>query len=150
MNGDDVRGVNRLIIDGIAGVVDLVEAVHHNIAGIPGLRDRSKPPRTTGITGLVYRSIRGVAGLTGYWARPFAGAACALARGSAAIRQDARRSLAALNGVLGDYLAASSNPLAITMRCAGAVSPCRMNAPRSERQSRTPPASWSCCCTACA
>jgi pimeloyl-ACP methyl ester carboxylesterase len=115
MNGDDVRGVNRLIIDGIAGVVDLVEAVHHNIAGIPGLRDRSKPPRTTGITGLVYRSIRGVAGLTGYGLdRSLARLAPLLGEGSNSPRREAI--VAALNGVLGDYLAASGNPLAITMR----------------------------------
>ena len=30
----DLRGVNRLTIDAIAGVVDLVEAMHHNLAGV--------------------------------------------------------------------------------------------------------------------
>ena len=115
MNGEDVRGVNRLIIDGILGVVDLVEAVHYNVASIPGLRARSMQPRTSGITGLVYRSIRGMAGLTGYGLdRLLARLAPLLGDGSNSPRREAI--LAALNGVLGDYLAASSSPLAITMR----------------------------------
>jgi pimeloyl-ACP methyl ester carboxylesterase len=115
INGDDVRGVNRLIIDGILGVVDLVEAMHYNIASIPGLRARSRQPRTSGIAGLVYRSIRGVAGLTGQSLDTLlARLAPSLGERSNSARREAL--LAALNGVLGDYLAASSNPLAITMR----------------------------------
>ncbi|MGE5669029.1 MAG: esterase/lipase family protein [Betaproteobacteria bacterium] len=115
INGDDVRGASRLVIAGIAGVVDLVEAMHYNIAGIPGLRDRSQLARTTGITGLVYRSIRGVAGLTGYGLdRLLARLAPSLGEASNSAGREAI--LAALNGVLGDYLAASGNPLAITMR----------------------------------
>ena len=110
----DLRGVNRLTNAGIAGVVDLVEAMHHNIASIPGMLAEPKRDRTTGITRLVYRSIHGVIGLVGH------GLDGLLARlepmlGERSTSLGREALLAALNGVLGDYLAASNNPLAITM-----------------------------------
>jgi len=110
----DLRGLNRLTIAGIAGVVDLVEAMHHNIASVPGLIARPKRDRTTGITGLVYRSIRGAIGLVGHALDGLlAGLGPWLGEGSTWPGREAL--LAALNGVLGDYLAASNNPLAITL-----------------------------------
>ena len=62
----DLRGVNQLTIAGIAGVVDLVEAMHHQIASVPRMIAKPKRDRTTGITRLVYRSIHGVVGLVGH------------------------------------------------------------------------------------
>jgi hypothetical protein len=111
----DLRGVNQLTIAGIAGVVDLVEAMHHNIALIPRIVARPQRDRTTGITRLVYRSIHGVVRLVGH------GLDSLLARlmpllGERSTWPGREALLAALNGVLGDYLAASNNPLAITMR----------------------------------
>ena len=46
VNAADLRGINRLTIDGIAGVVDLVVAMHFNIASVPGLRARPDPRAT--------------------------------------------------------------------------------------------------------
>jgi hypothetical protein len=43
-------------------VTDVVESMHRNIARVPG-RATAPGERTTGITGLVYRSVRGVTGL---------------------------------------------------------------------------------------
>ena len=110
----DLRGANQLTIAGIAGVVDLVEAMHHNIAVIPRIVARPQRDRTTGITRLVYRSIHGVVRLVGH------GLDSLLARlmpllGERSTWPGREALLAALNGVLGDYLAASNNPLAITM-----------------------------------
>jgi pimeloyl-ACP methyl ester carboxylesterase len=110
----DLRGANRLTIAGIAGVVDLVEAMHHNIAIVPRMIAGSNEDRTTGITRLVYRSIHGVVGLVGH------GLDSLLARlmpllGERSTWPGREALLAALNGVLGDYLEASNNPLAITM-----------------------------------
>lgn len=110
----DLRGINRLTIAAIAGVVDLVEAMHHQIAIVPPLIGRPKQDRTTGITRLVYRSIRGVVALAGH------GLDGLLARlapllGKRSTWPGREPSLAVLNGVLGDYLAASGNTLAITM-----------------------------------
>lgn len=110
----DMRGINQLTIDAVAGVVNLVEALHYNIASIPGIRGKQLPRRTTGITGLVYRSINGAIGLVGD------GLDRLLAKldpllGSRSTWPGRDAVLAALNGVLGDYLEASKNPLAITM-----------------------------------
>ena len=106
----DLRGFSRLSIDAVAGLTDVVEAMHHNIA--TGARQRGP---TRGITGLVYASVRGVTRLVGRGLDPsLALLAPALGGGSSSPGREAL--LAALNGVLGDYLAASANPLAISMR----------------------------------
>jgi pimeloyl-ACP methyl ester carboxylesterase len=111
----DLRGVNQLTIAGIAGVVDLVEAIHHTIPGVRGLLAKPKRDRTTGIARLVYRSIQGVVGLVG------GGLDMLLAQlepllGERSDWPGRAALLAALNGVLGDYLTASGNSLAIRMR----------------------------------
>jgi len=111
----DLRGVNRLTIAGIAGVVDLVEAMHQQIASVPGLLAKPRQDRTSGITRLVYRGIHGMIGLVGH------GLDTLLAQfepllGERSTWPGRETLLAALNGVLGDYLAASNNPLAITMQ----------------------------------
>lgn len=110
----DLRGISRLAIEATTGVTDLVEAMHHNIAQIPGLRTTSPTGVTRGITGLVYRSIRGVTRLVG--------SGIDVALGQLAPLLDERSTIpgheavqAALNGVLGDYLTTSANPLAIPM-----------------------------------
>lgn len=110
----DLQGVARLAIDATAGVTDMVEELHHNIARAVFLTPPEQGP-TRGITGLVYRSIREVNRLVG-------GGMDAVFRqivprlpveGSSVGREAV---LAALNGVLGDHLADSGNPLAIPMR----------------------------------
>jgi pimeloyl-ACP methyl ester carboxylesterase len=111
----DLRGVSRLTIDGIAGVVDLVEAMHYNIASVPRILAKPKRDRTTGITRLVYRSIRGVIGLVGHRLDRLLKRLEPLL-GERSTWPGREALLAALNGVLGDYLVASNNPLAITMR----------------------------------
>jgi hypothetical protein len=111
----DVRGASRLAIDATTGLTELVVAMHLTIARRPGVLGTPSPGRVRGIAGLVYRTIRGTTGLVG------GGIDAVLARlmplldeASPSRRREAV--LAALNGVLGDYLAASSNPLAIPMR----------------------------------
>ncbi len=129
----DLHGVARLGVDATTGMTDLVEAMHAAIARPDlGLRGAA-PARTNGITGLVYRSIRGVTGLTG------AGLDAVLARrGVEHERTSAEREavIAALNGVLGDHLAATANPLAIPMRLHHAGRPLAL---RSEALSRAIP-----------
>ena len=65
MNATDLRGASRLAIQATLGLTHLVENLHHNILRTPlPLGETSHAP-TTGITGLVYRSIRGVTRLVG-------------------------------------------------------------------------------------
>ncbi len=56
----DLRGASRLAVDATRGLADLVEAMHHTIGRTPGVLGSAPAGRTRGITGLVYRSVRGV------------------------------------------------------------------------------------------
>jgi len=110
----DLRGAGRLVIDATTGITALVEAMHAVISPVVPSRHK-KEARTAGITGLVYRTVRGATRVVG------AGIDAALAqlvplletRDSSPQREAV---VAALNGVLGDHLVATGNPLAIDMR----------------------------------
>lgn len=109
----DLHGVARLGVDATVGVTDLVEAMHAAIARPASTLRGKAAARTGGIAGLVYRSIRGTTALTGI------GLDALLARGNAGYERTspARDALiAALNGAVGDHLAATGNPLAVPMR----------------------------------
>ena len=110
----DMRGFSSLAIDATTGLTDLVEAMHRTIARVPGLGTPTPGP-TTGITGLVYRSVRGVTRLVGGSIDAVLGLLIPmLGEGSSSPGREAV--LAALNGVLGDYLDATENPLAVPMQ----------------------------------
>lgn len=113
VRASDLRGLNRLVIDATAGVTDVVEALHHNIARAPGTLAEPARGRTRGITGLVYRSIRGITRLVGAGIDAALAPFTPLGEGSSSFRRET--ALAALNGVLGDHLVATGNPLAISM-----------------------------------
>jgi hypothetical protein len=111
----DVRGFARLSTQATVGLADLVEAMHHRIARPLGRGSTQSPQRTRGLTGLVYKSVRGVTRLVG------GGLDALLAQlrptlAGRASSPEREAVLAALNGVLGDYLVASDNPLATPMR----------------------------------
>lgn len=111
----DWRGAVRLATDATTGLTDLVEAVHGRVLRPPGLRTPAPADRAGGLTGVVYRSVRAVQRGVG---RGLEGVLAALdvpgvlPRGG---RPSARRDaiVSALNGVIGDRLEASGNPLAI-------------------------------------
>ena len=122
----DIRGLAQLATQGVVGVTDLAETVHGNVykaVAVPfgplgqAFIDRAPGAsgvRQRGITGLVYGSVRGVARLAGGAVNAaLAGAAPLLPRQSSSPTREAM--LSALNGVLGDQLLASANPLTITM-----------------------------------
>ena len=111
----DLRGASRLVIDATAGITDLVEAMHRNIARVPVRTASVENGRATGITGFVYRTVRGVTRVVGGGLD--AGLALLTPALASVPNVPARESvLSALNGVLGDHLAESKNPLAITMQ----------------------------------
>lgn len=111
----DLHGLGRLGLDAVRGTTQLVEAVHRTIATRPlgPLAPLAAP--VTGIAGLVFRSILGINAGVGHaldramrpWLDNRRGAASPAARETL---------LAVLNGVLGDHLARSGNPLAIPMQ----------------------------------
>lgn len=111
----DLLALGRLAADATLGLTDLVEAMHATITAIPGPLGPSTQGPTGGISGLVYGSIRSITRLVGggldalhLHTTPL------LAEQPASPEREAL--LAALNGVLGDYLSATKNPLAIRMR----------------------------------
>jgi pimeloyl-ACP methyl ester carboxylesterase len=114
----DLRGAARLATDATAGLVDLVEAMHERIARVPGFGSASPAGRTRGITGLVYKSVRGVTRVVGGSVDALLGLIApaldpALDPDRAGPEREAL--VAALNGVLGDHLVATANPLATPM-----------------------------------
>ncbi|MCK5687865.1 alpha/beta hydrolase, partial [Myxococcota bacterium] len=118
-NKSDIRGAGHLAIDAIRGISDLSEDLHQTIGTLAGLLGSPHHNRTTGLTGLVYHSIRKVSGWAG------SGMDILLDHLDSSSEEAGEESasspkreaiLAALNGVLGDHLAASDNPLAIRMQ----------------------------------
>jgi pimeloyl-ACP methyl ester carboxylesterase len=109
-----LRGASQLVTEAVGGVVDTVEAMHRNISGLAPIVGASREGPTRGITGLVYRSVRVVSQAVGV------GLDAGLEQFSPLLKyqgvsRNRERALATLNGVLGDYLVATGNPLAIPM-----------------------------------
>ncbi len=110
------RGFGRLAADGVVGATHLVEAMHVEILRrIPFIGEVASQG-LGGISGQVYRSVRGVARGAGFgldlllqWTTTPEGW-----RGPD--ESGVRRWRAIVNGVVGDHLLASANPLAIPMR----------------------------------
>src|ERR1041385_9239593 len=109
-----VRGVSALVFDAIEQTSRIVEGMHANIAAVSLPLGKGTDLRTRGIARLVYDGIRIVnrslhAALDGALRLLSSGSDPALSKP----QWDAVRS--AINGVLGDHLVASANPLAIPM-----------------------------------
>ncbi len=111
----DLLGFSRLAIDSTVRLTDLVEAMHAAITGAPGICAAPARWTTSGISGLVYNSIRKVTGLVGGGLDAILTPGMHMP-GQSRSTPERETALAALNGVIGDYLAATDNPLAIPMR----------------------------------
>ena len=118
----DLRGASRLVVDATLGLASLVETMHHNILRTPGILGKATRQPTSGITGFVYKTVRGVTRLVGGGIDAVLGRLVPIFKGAAS-SPEREAVLAALNGVLGDHLQAGANPLAIAMqlRCGGRV-----------------------------
>ncbi|HET9976228.1 MAG TPA: alpha/beta hydrolase [Burkholderiaceae bacterium] len=111
---NDLRGLAQLGVDAVLGVTRVVEAMHHTIASRPRPIGPGPIGQTAGITGLVYRAIRGTTRSVG---RGLDALLLTLPRNarSSAPSPDREAFVAAVNGVWGDHLARTTNPLAIRM-----------------------------------
>lgn len=115
---DVERGASRLIIDATTALTDVVEAMHHNIvrgpfgAVSPGA-ERFTHGRTRGLTGLVYGSIRSITRVAGSGLDRLLEGRAEPLDAPTSRRRDIL--VAALNGVVGDHLARTGNPLASPM-----------------------------------
>ena len=118
LRASDLRGVVQLAAQATAGVARMAEGVHQSVWGTLGMPGGKTPGQTRGLTGLVYQAVQGVTQLVGHGAdavltrlQPLLDAADA----SPPESPEREAVLAALNGVLGDRMAASGNPLASRM-----------------------------------
>ena len=117
---DQLRGATKLAVEATKNVTTVVEKMHHTIAGGPDLLGRPLEELSKLFAGPTYSAIRGVTSVVG------AGLDLALRKLQPVLDQagaDRGAVLAALNGVIGDYLAETGNPLAITMKLTSQVEP---------------------------
>ncbi|MBX9818535.1 MAG: alpha/beta hydrolase [Burkholderiaceae bacterium] len=115
----DLRGVVQLATQATRGVARMAEGVHQSVWGSMGVPGGKTAGTTRGLTSLIYQTVQGVTQLVGTGAeailtklQPLLDAADAEAPNT----PQREAVLAALNGVLGDRLAASGNPLATRMQ----------------------------------
>lgn len=126
----DIQGLAQLATQGTLGVTGLAEAVQGNVykavaatLGPLGARFVDKTPgasgvKPLGITGLVYGGVKGVTRLAGGMANAVLSQLVARTAPQAGTRGSSPQReamLSALNGVLGDHLLETANPLAIRM-----------------------------------
>jgi pimeloyl-ACP methyl ester carboxylesterase len=105
----------RLAVDATVGVTDLVEKMHHTIQLAHPPLGTSRAGNTRGLTGFIYRRIRGTTRLVGKGLDAGLGSVSTLLpeEVSTATRD---AFVSAINGVYGDYLVRTNNPLAIEMK----------------------------------
>lgn len=109
-----VHGLGKLAFDAVEQVTTIVEGMHRNFSPAQSVLAPAAEHRTGGITGLVYRCIQGInSGLRLGFDAALTPLQVAGAGGASVAEETAQ---AILNGVVGDYLEASGNPLALPMR----------------------------------
>jgi len=113
-NVTDLRGAARLAFDATLGITTLVEKMHHTIQLVHPPLGASRAESTRGLTGLIYRSIRGTTRVIGKGLDAgLAPVAALLPEGESSTGRNAW--VSAINGVYGDHLERTANPLAIEM-----------------------------------
>jgi hypothetical protein len=114
----DLRGMARLACDSTVAVTGIVEHMHGTIRRLPLPFGRPASPPDAGAAKVVYAAIRLVTGLVGKGVdtalQPLAG--LGQEREDPALRAQL---LAVVNGICGDHLASTGNPLATGMALRG-------------------------------
>ncbi len=111
----DLRAYTRLATDATLAVTDLLENMHHNISRLPGVFGEATEEPARGITGFVYRSIRAITRTVGHGVDNILRVvAPETLPDDVSLQREILISV--LNGVVGDYLVSTNNPLQISMR----------------------------------
>ena len=110
----DLRGASRLAAEATRGITELVEAMHRTIASGPAILGNPLTKPAQLLTKVAYAPTHGVTALVA------GGIDAALRRlepllGESVPGKEREAIVAALNGVLGDHLEATGNPLALPM-----------------------------------
>ena len=111
----DLRAYSRLATEATIAVTDLLENMHHNISRLPGVFGQATDEPARGITGFVYRSIRGVTRKVGKGVDSILSVVAPQSL-PADVSMQREILVAVLNGVVGDYLVSTGNPLQISMQ----------------------------------
>ncbi|MBC5784968.1 alpha/beta hydrolase [Ramlibacter sp. USB13] len=114
----DARGAVRLAVAGIHGVTRIAQGLHGSIAGLAPPLGRRRERPVGGLSGFVYDAVRAGSSVVGSTLDAVLAGLQALPAGAGPAAQEspARRAfLSALNGVVGDYLVRTGNPLAVEM-----------------------------------
>jgi len=118
LRATDLRAIVQLATQATAGVARIAEGVHQSVWSSMGVPGGKAAGTTRGLTGRIYQSVQGVTQWVGK------GLDAALVRlqpllerveGEPPETPEREAVLAALNGVMGDRLLASQNPLATPM-----------------------------------
>ncbi len=108
----DLRGVSRLLVDAVVGVTELIDAFQRSLSSVV---TKDSQENHLPLSRRILRSIQSVAVWTGdKMDKPLALANELLADKTLSPFHPGL--LSAVNGVLGDYLVTSENPLAISMQ----------------------------------
>jgi hypothetical protein len=110
----ELQGLARLITEATLSVTDIVEAMHHRIVHPPFLPSTPIQRLITGIAGITYQGIRTSTRIIGKGLDKGIGRLAPLT-GDLKSSPEKEIIQSVLNGVLGDYLEAKENPLAIKM-----------------------------------
>lgn len=110
----DMRWTAKLTVAGVVGVTNIVEEMHQTVFSLGGLIGKVGQTRTKGVTGIAYKRVRAITEIVG------SGLDVSLKQlGSMVAESDSsagrEAAISVLNGVLGDYLVLTNNPLAISM-----------------------------------
>ena len=116
----DLRGAARLAADAVVGTTHVVEGMHRRVSDLVPTVGRTAQQPARGIAGFVYRAVRAGARLSG---TALDGALVGVERLLASSPDGSENEgaarlalLAALNGVVGDHLERTHNPLALPMQ----------------------------------
>jgi pimeloyl-ACP methyl ester carboxylesterase len=118
LRASDLRAATLLASEATTALISLTEGVHQAVWRTLGVPDGTDASQTRGLTGLVFKGITGISQWVGR------SLVSAMHRLEPLLAQlDAQKSetferaavIAALNGVMGDRLQASANPLALPM-----------------------------------
>ncbi|MCW8330262.1 GPI inositol-deacylase [Photobacterium sp. SDRW27] len=114
----DLRGVVQLTTQATMSVTKITEGVHQSVWSTLGIPGGNEPGQTRGLTGLVYKSIYAITQLVGTGADKLLEKQLPLLAFLDENKVDTperRAVLSALNGVMGDQLAANNNQFATSM-----------------------------------
>ncbi len=120
----DLQAAVRLATQATTGVIGIAEGVHQSVRSKLGLSAGAEADRTGGLTGQIYRGIRGVTAMVGHGLDGALSTLLPLLDDPSTHPEPSpgrEAVLAALNGVMGDRLLAHNNPLVqrMELRLAG-------------------------------